>query len=286
MNKYYSPLRYPGGKSCIFPFVSHILKENNIIGIDYAEPYAGGAGLALKLLFNNLVETIHINDYDISIYEFWKAILTRTDDFCAWIDDLVIDIDNWKKYKEVQKSKLNTPGFELAKATFFLNRTNISGIIKGGLIGGINQNGKYKINARFNKADLIERIQRIYTRRESIFVSNLDGVAFINKMNRNKKNVFVYLDPPYYQKGAELYMNYYFEKDHVRLAKNIKKLNKKWMVSYDNQDFITNLYRDKKKIVHKLSQSTSNRIGDEIIIFADSISFYNSTSILKNAVAI
>lgn len=281
---YYSPLRYPGGKNCIFSFVSNIFYENNLIGMSYAEPYAGGAGLALRLLFEGYVEWIYINDFDKAIYAFWVSMLNRTEEFCEWLENVDISIANWNKYKEIQKNVNEASLFEIAKSTYFLNRTNISGVIKGGVIGGQEQTGKYKIDARFNKADLIGRIKRIAKLKDRINVSNLDGLAFISKLNKKKEDIFIYLDPPYYQKGADLYMNFYSKKDHEKLSKAVRSLQKKWMVSYDNHDFILNLYAEHKRVVYKLSQSASNRVGDEILVFTEELNFENSVRTLKSPI--
>lgn len=285
LSQYYSPLRYPGGKNCVFPFVSNLFYENDLIGSNYAEPYAGGAGLALRLLFEGYVNHIYINDLDKSIYSFWITLLERTDDFCEWIKEVDVSISNWEKYKEVQLNK-NTNTFELAKSTFFLNRTNISGVVKGGVIGGKEQKGKYKIDARFNKTELIQRIRKISALKHQISVSNDDGIKFIQGMDKKKESVFIYLDPPYFHKGADLYMNFFSKKDHEALCKKIEKLKSNWLVSYDNQEFILNLYSKKQKIVHKLSQSASNRVGDEIFIFPENIKFIESIKFLKSPASI
>lgn len=284
MSQYYSPLRYPGGKSCIFPFVSNIFYENELIGINYAEPYAGGSGLALRLLFEGYVSSIYINDLDHSIYCFWSAILTQTDEFCNWLESVDVSVSNWLLQKEIYNKSEQATCLELAKATFFLNRTNISGVIKGGIIGGVNQNGKYKINARFNKTELIERIRKISLLKHRIHISNMDGVSFIKKLNKKKEEMFIYLDPPYVQKGADLYMNSYSKNDHKHLAKYVSKINKRWMVSYDNHEFILNLYANNEKICYKLSQCASNRVGDEILIFSPNIEYRKSIGRLKSPV--
>lgn len=281
MSIYYSPLRYPGGKNCIFPFVSRLFYENDLIGIRYAEPYAGGAGLALRLLFEGYVSHIHINDFDRSIYAFWKTIIDYPDEFCEWINDVDVSISNWRRYREIQNIAASASTWELAQSTFFLNRTNISGVIKGGIIGGFNQESKYKIDARFNKKDLISRIKKIASIKDRISISNDDGISFIKKIDRRKQEIFIYLDPPYFQKGADLYMNFYTNHDHRALSRIVRNLHNKWLVSYDNHQFILNLYRQKRKIIHKLSQSASNRVGDEIFIFSDQLSFSDSISALK-----
>lgn len=282
MGTFYSPLRYPGGKNCIFPFVSSLFYENQMIGVRYAEPYAGGAGLALRLLFEGYVDHIYINDLDISIYAFWKTITESPDEFCNWIENVEVSIESWRKYKEIQKQSEHANYHELAKSTFFLNRTNVSGVIKGGVIGGIRQQGKYKIDARFNKRDLIGRIQKISTAKNRITISDYDGIQFISMLDKKKEDIFIYLDPPYLHKGTDLYMNYYLRQDHKKLSKKVNHIGKRWMVSYDSHEFIFNLYAERRKIMHKLSQSASNRVGDEIFIFSDKIHFADSITALKS----
>ena len=256
------------------------------LGMAYAEPYAGGAGLALRLLFEEYVDSIYINDLDRSIYAFWASILAHPDAFCGWIEDVDVSMDSWYKYKEIQKHAQSADLFELAKSTFFLNRTNVSGVIKGGVIGGYEQQGRYKIDVRFNRRDLTERIQKIAQFKERISVSNFDGLVFVKKMDSKPENVFIYLDPPYYQKGADLYMNFYSKADHEKLSKHVHKLKKKWMVSYDNHDFVLNLYAAKKRVLYKLSQSASNRVGDEVLIFSEELAFRQSMKSLSTPVCL
>ena len=285
-NSHRSPLRYPGGKACIFKFMTKLLEENDLVGTDYAEPYAGGAGLALKLMMEEYVGDIYINDLDPSIHAFWNAILTRPDDFCKWVEEVPVTVEQWLYYKRIQSNYKTVDSFELAKSTFFLNRTNVSGVITGGIIGGLKQEGKYKIDVRFNKKDLINRIKDISKFSKRIHLYNMDGVDFVKELERMRKNIFIYLDPPYYKKGSDLYMNAFRDNDHQLLASKVKKLKKKWVISYDNQDFIVQLYKDEPKVLYQLSQCTSNRIGDEVVIFDKRLYTNNSISKLNNAIAI
>ena len=255
-------------------------------GIKYAEPYSGGAGLALRLLMNGLVSEIHINDLDPSIYAFWHAVLYQTDDFCSWIEEVKIDIPTWEYYKQVQRESDQNNEMELAKSTFFLNRTNVSGIIFGGPIGGIKQMGKYKMSARFNKSELIHRIQSIAALSNQIHLSNLDGLYFLDKIEQAHNDLFIYLDPPYYKKGSFLYMNAFCDDNHRDLSKRVVQLHNRWMVSYDNQDFILELYPQHRKIVYQLSQCTSNRVGDEVLIFDNRLVFENAKSQLKTPITL
>ena len=189
-----------------------------------------------------------------------------------------------EKCKKTYESKDKSDLFELAKATFFLNRTNVSGVIKGGVIGGIEQKGKYKIDARFKKDALIERVQKIARYKSRIFISNDDGVVFTKRINEMAENVFIYLDPPYYEKGADLYMNYFSDNDHKNLSEYVKTMNKKWMVYYDNSEVILNLYAEINRVIYQLSQSASNRVGDEVLMFADTLNFQESIVELKHPI--
>lgn len=281
-NIFRSPLRYPGGKTCIYKFMTSLLEENELVGTCYAEPYAGGAGLALRLLMDEYVSEIFINDLDPSIYAFWHAVLNNPDELCRWIEDVEVSIRQWEDCKAIQREYKTVDMLELARSTFFLNRTNVSGVISGGPIGGLEQKGKYKIDVRFNKPELIKRIEDISRFSHRIQLSNRDGKDFLDAIENRGDDIFVYLDPPYYQKGSCLYMNAFKEADHEALADRVRQLRCKWMVSYDSHDFILNLYKQERKISYQLSQCASNRIGDEVIIFDDRINFEKSINKLTS----
>lgn len=283
--KFSSPLRYPGGKSKLFEFVSSLINENK--GPDfasaYAEPYAGGSGLALKLLFSGVVNEIYLNDYDFKVFSFWDTILTNSDLFCNWLADVEITIENWQFYKEqINNLEHETKNkFELAKAFFFLNRCNVSGVIKGGVIGGQKQLGNYKIDSRFNKGNLIERIKFISQYSSKIHFYNLDAIDFLESIKK-KNNIFTYLDPPYYQKGSKLYLNFYTENDHISLSSYLEDFGNDFILSYDYNDFIIGLYSDLDVYKFNISQSTSNRVGQELMIFSKNIKYNKSIKFLNN----
>lgn len=272
-NIFRSPLRYPGGKTCIYKFMTTLLEENNMVGISYAEPYAGGAGLALRLLMDEYVNEIFINDLDPSIYAFWYVVLNNPDEMCQWISDVEVSIRQWEVCKAIQRDYKTADMMDLAKSTFFLNRTNVSGVISGGPIGGLAQKGKYKMDVRFNKSELVKRIQNISNFSHRIHLTNQDGKSFLDDVENSQNDMFVYLDPPYYQKGACLYMNAFKKDDHIALAECVKHLSSRWLVSYDSHDFILNLYSQERKVCYQLSQCASNRIGNEVIIFDKRINF-------------
>ena len=193
-----SPLRYPGGKTKLYPYVRSIPESNELIGETYIEPFAGGAGLALKLLLMGDVKRIVINDLDPSIYSFWYSILNWPEKFCHMIATVEISPAEWERQRQIYSEQNTANMLQLGFATFFLNRTNVSGVIKGGLIGGLQQNGASLMNARFNRQGLISKIKDISSHKEQIFLYNLDAQRFLQPeyLGRFYKS-FINFDPPY-----------------------------------------------------------------------------------------
>ena len=211
----------------------------------YIEPYAGGASVALFLLLEGYVKRITINDKDRSIYALWYSILHHTEKLCALIEQCEVSIDTWKKQRAIQHKKDKVDLLHLGFSTLFLNRTNRSGILTGGIIGGVDQNGNYKIDCRFNKADLISRIKLIASNKDKIKIYNKDAIELIESIRskHQPKGTIIYFDPPYYDKGSSLYMNHYKQQDHLEVSNIIKRIdNIYWIVSYDNVPEIKKLY--------------------------------------------
>lgn len=271
-----SPLRYPGGKTQLKNFVSDIL---NVLSLHkdsiYVEPFAGGAGIALSLLFSKQVEKIHINDIDTAIYCFWSSVLTQTDDFISKIVNTPITIDEWNRQREILLNRNSHSMLEIGFSTFFLNRTNVSGIIKGGPIGGKEQKGNYKLNCRFNKQNLIKKIYNISKYKNRISVSNLDASLFIDKeiSKMNPDKTFIFFDPPYYHQGQNLYSNFYNHDDHVNLSHKILSLHQYyWITTYDYSSEITTIYKNENKKIYSLRYSANEvKKAKELMIFSNKL---------------
>ena len=265
-----SPLRYPGGKKKLSAYIERIVMDNNIQGGTYIEPFAGGANIALCLLFKELVNRILINDLDRSIYAFWYSVLHMTDSLCDLIQNTPVNMDSWLHQKSIQTHKEDADLLELGFSTFFLNRTNRSGIIRGGVIGGKKQTGNWKMDVRFNKVDLIHRIETIAQYCDKIQLHNEDAIVFINNVrNQINEHTLVYFDPPYYDQGAALYSNYYSHDDHATLARFIQTLDCKWVLTYDYTDEVIALYRESEQHVLSLSYTAQEKTrGKEMIAFS------------------
>ncbi len=271
--KYLSPLRYPGGKSSLSGFLKELMVCNDI-KLYYCEPYAGGAGAALELLFNNNVDRIYLNDADYHIYAFWHSILNSSDSFISEIHKTRISIAGWKRNKLIYDNPTEYDIFEVGFSTFYLNRCNRGGILpNAGPIGGFKQLGNYDIRARFNKHDLARRIERIAEYKQRINIANLDAVDFIRDVVSllDLKNTLIYLDPPYYKNGKKLYHNYYDDADHSSIECFLRKHpHYNWVMTYDNVHEINSLYYKFRRFSFDLHYSVqSSKTGKELIIFSE-----------------
>lgn len=270
-----SPLRYPGGKFKLYPYMEKIITQNELQHCTYIEPFAGGCGLALSLLQNNLVNRIIINDYDYAVYAFWYSIINHTEDFCNKINEVKVDIYEWDLQKEIYLNQNMHTIFDVGFSAFFLNRTNRSGIINGGIIGGRNQEGHYTIDCRFNKPALIKKIRRIATDADRIEIYNFDVLDLIDRViiDLPVENTFIYFDPPYVKKGPKLYKNHFNFQDHVTLHnKIVNNLTHKWLITYDHIDEISILYQQYKQDVIDINYSAgTNKQGRELAIFCDDL---------------
>lgn len=270
--QFVTPLRYPGGKGRLSQFVADIIQDNGLIGGHYVEPYAGGSAVALSLLMLEYASHVHINDLNRSVHAFWAAVLGDTDRLCARIKSKRISMAEWNRQRAIQ-ADLDADPLDLAYSTFFLNRTNRSGIILGGVIGGKNQDGPWKLNARFNKLDLIQRIERIASFRHSISLYQLDASELLKKVLPTlPKRSLVYLDPPYYVKGKGLYENHYDHSDHAGIAKLVGSIKQRWIVSYDNVPEIRDLYASHSQRTFGLRYSAQSRYeGSEVMFFSEDL---------------
>lgn len=251
-----------------------IIEKNDLFDCYYVEPYAGGAAIALDLLFSEYAQKIIINDLDYSIYSFWYSVLYYTEELCEMIRTIPITMDTWNRQKMIHNNVQDHSILEVGFSTFFLNRTNRSGIIEGGVIGGKEQKGKWKMNARYNKEDLIRRIQRISKYRNRIEIHNVDACELINELrNELPKDTLFYIDPPYYLKGKELYQHHYGHGDHIQVRDMLKRIKEQnWILTYDDTPQIHELYSGFRQTRYSLNYTAQRkRKGTEIMIFDDKI---------------
>lgn len=270
-----TPLRYPGGKGRLGPWLAELMRANKISGGTYVEPYAGGAGAAIYLLSSGIVNRIVINDADFAVYAFWKAVLHDTERFITRVKRCTVSIERWEHHKSVLKNAEKHEDFEVGFSAFFLNRTNRSGILSAGVIGGKEQKGNYTLDARFNREDLVSRIKSIGGYRNAISLFNVDAMDLAEGISAElPRKSLIYFDPPYYNKGSQLYRNFYGHDDHAEIASRVKRITTPWLVTYDNCDEIEKLYTDANSLTFSLKYSTHLSRPD-----ATELMFYGNLSL-------
>lgn len=284
---FYSPLRYPGGKGKLAEFMKYMIVQLGHSGGTYIEPFAGGAGIAIELLLRGVVSKIVINDYDKGIWSFWKAVLTETNRFVGELEVVPLTMEEWNRQRMICLTQNDKYSFELGFSTFYMNRTNRSGIIKGGVIGGADQSGVWKMDARFNREELIRRVESIAKRKSDIKLYNKDINSFITRyIPQYEENALVYFDPPYFKKGKQLYMNYFKLEDHVRIERVIRKyVQCDWIITYDYAKEIEEIYKDYPMCLYDLKYSVSTKCkASELMIFKDGIGIPRDENLQKQKI--
>lgn len=267
--RYLSPLRYPGGKQRLGRFFATLIAENGLTGVPYVEPFAGGAGVALYLLEAGVVSRALINDADRSLFAFWWSAVNRRRELRERLRRAAISVCEWERQKEVQRQKRTAPLLDLGFSTLFLNRVNRSGILRAGIIGGRRQLGRWRMDARFNREGVIDRLDRIAALAHRISVSGIDAREILaSSGSRRTTRCFLYCDPPYYAKGQDLYLNRFTPEDHTELAGQILQNRwSQWAITYDDVPEIRRLYRSASMVPFSLAYSAdSRRIGRETLI--------------------
>ncbi len=266
-----TPLRYPGGKRRLLPFVRRLLEVNDLRNIQYVEPCAGGASLALALLYDDYASSIHINDLSRPVFAFWHCVLNDTDGLCNRIESTAVTMDEWYRQRQIFKNSDTVDLSDLGFATFFLNRTNRSGIISGGVIGGQKQTGRWKLDSRFTKGELIRRIRRVSEYRDRIHLYRKDALDFTNEIVAGLGlNVLAFYDPPYIDLGNALYLNNYALDDHRKLSNAIRHIPQPWIVTYDYEAAVRyELFPGHRRMSFELSYSAQDRRrGREAMFFS------------------
>jgi DNA adenine methylase len=281
MRRHKTPLRYPGGKQKLAPFVAEVMRENDLVGGHYIEPYAGGAGVAIELLLNGTASHIHLNDSCSAVHAFWKSVVSDTEEFCRRISRASLNVQEWRRQQAILRSRDEHSTLDVGFSLFYLNRVNRSGIVSGGLIGGLAQEGEWLMDARFPRAELVRRVESIARKRKAIHLRNWDAERFITDyLPRLPKSSLVYCDPPYFEKADRLYLNHYKPDDHKRIAKTIQKMKLPWMVSYDAAPEILGCYSRRRAFLYGLQYNALKAyVGTEVFFFSDGLRLARGSSV-------
>ncbi|MEF3115413.1 DNA adenine methylase [Streptomyces chrestomyceticus] len=280
--RYLSPLRYPGGKARLAPYISHILARQRPRPLSYAEAFAGGAGAALRLLVDREVDHIYINDLDPGIAALWRCIFHDTEELARKVESEEVSVDAWRHHSEIYKNPANRNDSELGFATFFLNRCNRSGILRARPIGGLEQDGKWKIDARFNREALAGRIRNLGRYSDQVTLSEMDARTFIEHLEPKSSDVLLYVDPPYLVQGDRLYLDSLSQEDHQELANTLKETSLRWLLTYDADGRVTSdLYKGLRCVEFDILHTAQiQRVGSEYAIFGNKLILPEVTGII------
>jgi len=270
--KFLSPLRYPGGKAKMGPFLERLIECQLKRPTVYAEPFAGGAGAAFHLLAQGTVKRIALNDLNDGIAAFWSAVFFETERLVAAVETAQPSLRAWYQQREIYLDDRAEP-FDRGFATFFLNRTNRSGILGARPIGGMDQVGTWKIDARFNRTKLVDRINYLATFRSKVSVSQLNGEDFLRKLDADRATTLFYVDPPYLKQGEDLYLANMTYRDHLDLARTLQRLKSPWVLTYDHDDRIPDeLYAGLPCATFFVSHTAARQhIGKEYLVVPRSV---------------
>ncbi len=288
MSRYKTPLRYPGGKQRLAPFIRELLAANDLLGGEYAEPYAGGAGVGIELLIGGEASRIHLNDKDYAVYCFWRSIVHDSGELCRRIRSASVSVIEWQRQREIISRPAEFEVIDIGFAMFYLNRCNRSGILSAGVIGGENQTGKWKIDARFPRRELITRIEAIASRAHAISITNCDAEDYLRThVAKFPRRTFVYCDPPYFCKADRLYLHHYQRSDHQRIAGIMRSLKRPWLVSYDSVTEIKRLYHGFNRIDYGLQYNAASAyVGTEVLFFSPKLRVPRQSAVVSIDVAL
>lgn len=280
--RYISPLRYPGGKARLAPYIAHLMARQRPRPKAYAEAFAGGAGAALRLLVDDEVDHIYINDLDPGIAALWRCIFNDTEQLISAVETEEISIEAWHRHSHTYRNPSSASDIELGFATFFLNRCNRSGILSARPIGGLDQTGTWKIDARFNRDGLASRIKNLGKYSSRVTLSEMDAQSFIRTLETRSDDVLLYVDPPYLVQGDRLYMDSLTANDHRSLSNLLHDTPLRWLLTYDADKRITEeLYRGFRCVEFSILHTAQiQRTGVEYAVFGNQLILPEVTGII------
>lgn len=255
------------------PYLTQVIRAQPSRPTSYAEPFAGGAGAALKLLVDEVVKTIHINDLAPGVAAFWRSVFNNSESFAALVRDASVTVEEWYRHREVFNNPDQHDDLTLGFSTFFLNRSNRSGILTARPIGGLDQSGAWKINARFNREELADRILFLGQYRRRVSVTQLDAKEFMSTVEDLGRSLLCYVDPPYIVQGEDLYLDSLTYEDHLALAGYLADTSVPWLLTYDTAELVTNeLYRGFRAAQFSIAHTAQKQhVGSEYVVFSDQL---------------
>lgn len=235
-------LRYPGSKRKLVKTISKFLEKLNKNCNTYIEPFLGAGFVAANWLQDHQYDYTFLNDKDEDIAGIFNVIIRWPGELIKEIEQFTPSVESFYAFKAARSFY----PVKRALETIALHQMSYSGLGKmaAGPIGGKKQNGSYKVDCRWNAKKLAAMILKWHDILKRAYCISSNDFAQVLSLEGNIPTALMYLDPPYYEKGKELYQYSFSEADHQRLFESLNVTRAKWLLSYDDHDFIRRLYRD------------------------------------------
>jgi DNA adenine methylase len=294
-SRYASPLRYPGGKARMAPWLTDTF-EALLWPMDveiWLEPFGGGAGAALTALASGRVPEAWIVEANPALAAFWTTVMNDGPAMADRVERTVPTLGMFQDSRQTVAAALDgerIDTFKLGLAAFILNRCSRSGMIlpSVGPIGGKAQTGLHTVAARFNAAALADRIRTVHALGDRFKVFAGDGISFLEDLPASgvQDEVFCFVDPPYIGVGNDLYAIGMDDDLHQRLANALNRLTAPWLLTYDAHPQIPQLYPDSQVLEFDIPHTAgSSRVGTEYLVLGPGMGAPETNPLGKGSVS-
>lgn len=258
-----SPLRYPGGKARLAKKILAMAPEGYS---EYREPFLGGGSVlfAVHSLKPDIAKKA--GDSFQPLYNFWHMCKTEPKELYhqVWVGkQIIIGKSLWEKCRKwVFDTSTDIRDVDRAAAYFMLNRITFSGLT---LSGGYSKEAH---ETRFRDT----HIARLKDANQVLQNVDLRHSDYTELLHEPGDNVWIYLDPPYDIKSDNLYGNAGASHkgfDHVKFAEECKKCKHKWLITYNDNQKIRDLYSSWANITEvdvKYSMNSTAKVTKELFI--------------------
>ncbi len=264
--KHRSPFRYPGGKTWLVPLVRRWLGSCTKPAKHLAEPFAGGAIIALSALFDRLTEKITLIERDVNVGSVWQIIVNGD---APELAKRIIDFNctEANALKVLKNEYLPDDILSRAFATIVRNRVQRGGIMAPGASLMRNGENGRGVASRWYPETLRNRLLDLHLLHMSIQFHSGDGIKFIEN-NATNEDISWFIDPPYTVAGRRLYLH--SDIDHEELFEATSKIEGRFMMTYDNNEQIRRLARKHHfEVAEVPMKNTHHAIMSELVISND-----------------
>tara|TARA_B100000965_G_scaffold208050_1_gene173856 strand:- start:400 stop:1275 length:876 start_codon:yes stop_codon:yes gene_type:complete len=270
-----TPLRYPGGKSKAIKTLAQWYPK---VITEYREPFIGGGSIAIDITKANPDIPVWVNDLYVPLYNFWVQLRDRGEELSERVrhekQKTLDEGDPDKitaKAKELfnkYKAEIDTyDDFEKAVAFFIMNKCSYSGLTENSTFSQTASNSNFSLVGADKLAKFSELIKNWK-------ITNIDYSEVMKA--KGYADTFIFLDPPYdikdflYGKNREMHKSF----DHDLFADNVSTCIHKFMITYNLNDRLLDLYKNynlkewklRYSMAHRGDKGTNENIKTELLV--------------------